>query len=67
MVSSKKIIDFIDDDNSALDSDVFPKLFKLGEVNCYKHDGMWRMVEKANDVKELNELWESDKAFWKNW
>ena len=67
MVSSKNILDFIDDDDSALDSDVFPKLSKLGEVNCYKYDGMWRMIEKANDVKELNELWDRGKAFWKNW
>ena len=67
MVSSKRIIDFIESDYSAFDTDVFPKLFKIGEVNCYRHDGMWRMVEKANDVKELNELWDNGKAFWKNW
>ena len=67
MISKKNILDYIDGDNSALDKDVFPKLFKIGEVNSFRHDDKWRMIEKANDVKELNELWESDKAFWKNW
>ena len=67
MICNKKILDFIDDDNSAFDKNVFPKLFKIGEANSYKHNGEWRMVEKMNDIKELNKLWEDKNAFWKIW
>ena len=67
MICNKKILDFIDDDNSAFDKNVFPKLFKIGEANSYKHNGEWKMIEKMNDIKELNKLWEDKNAFWKIW
>lgn len=67
MISNKKILDYINDDNSALDKDVFPKLFRINQVNSYKHNGNWKMIEKANDVKELNHLWDNGNAFWKIW
>ena len=41
----------------------FPKLFKDNHEHCYKHDSNRKLVEKENDVKELNMIWESKEAF----
>ena len=65
MICKKEILNYIDGDKSAFDTDVFPKLFKANQVNSYKHDGNWKLVEKENDVKELNKIWESGEVFWR--
>ena len=65
MICKKEILNYIDGDESAFDTDVFPKLFKANHVNNYKNDGNWKLVEKVNDVKELNKIWESGEVFWR--
>lgn len=64
MICKKEILRFIDGDNSALDVDVFPRLLKINEVNCFKHFGKWKFVEKESDVKTLNKIWNENKHFW---
>ena len=67
MVCNKKILDYIDGDDFALDDDVFPKLLDAKQINIYKHNGFWQMIEKEKDVKDLNKLWTNNEATWKRW
>lgn len=64
MICKKGILRFIDDDSSALDLDVFPKLINANEVNFFKHYDKWKFVEKESDVKELNKIWHNNNQFW---
>ena len=65
MIYKKEILNYIDGDKSAFDTYVFPKFFKANQVNSYTHDGNWKFVEKENDVKELNKIWESGEVLWR--
>ena len=38
-----------------------------GEVMVFKHEGKWECMDHERDVAHLNELWNTNKAFWKLW
>ncbi|MBR1453639.1 MAG: hypothetical protein IJ593_03240 [Lachnospiraceae bacterium] len=46
-----KILKRIDDNESSFDIGVLPKMFKANQVNSYKYDDNWKLIEKENDVK----------------
>lgn len=65
MVMNKKIFDYTD--LGELEQDVFARLAKDRQINAYKHNGSWTTMNTLKDHIELNEMWNSDKAFWKKW
>jgi len=34
---------------------------------AFKHDGNWECMDTQRDVVHLNNLWNSNRAFWKVW
>jgi glucose-1-phosphate cytidylyltransferase len=43
------------------------KLAIDGELFAYKHNGFWKCMDALRDKVELEELWNSGNAKWKNW
>jgi glucose-1-phosphate cytidylyltransferase len=43
------------------------KLSSSGQLMAYKHEGFWKCMDALRDKKELEELWNCNKAKWKNW
>ena len=37
------------------------------QLVAYRHKGFWKCMDALRDKIELNELWDSNKAPWKNW
>ena len=37
------------------------------ELMAYKHNGFWRCMDALRDKVDLDELWQSGNAKWKNW
>jgi glucose-1-phosphate cytidylyltransferase len=37
------------------------------QLVAFKHQGFWKCMDALRDKIELNDLWESQKAPWKNW
>jgi glucose-1-phosphate cytidylyltransferase len=38
-----------------------------GELYAHKHNGFWKCIDALRDKIELEELWNTDNAKWKNW
>lgn len=60
------IFDFLDEE-STLEKTPLETLASLGELYAYKHEGFWQPMDTIRETAELNKLWETDSAPWKNW
>ena len=58
---------FADDVNTDFEFGTLEHLARLGEVMVYKHGGSWECMDHERDVINLNNLWDTKKAFWKVW
>lgn len=67
MVLEPKVIDFIKDSKTSLESDVLEQLAGMGELAAYCHDGFWQCMDNLRDLKYLESLWVDGKAPWKSW
>ena len=38
-----------------------------GQLMAYKHEGFWKCMDALRDKTELEEMWSSGNAKWKNW
>lgn len=67
-VFNKKLLEFLTEDEECdLEYETFEKLVPLGEVMIFKHLHNWECIDTERDLKHLNELWSTGKAFWKTW
>lgn len=66
-VMEPEIFDFIDDDKTVWENNPMSKLSLLGKLNSYKHYEFWRPMDTMTDKRQLEELWNSEKAPWKIW
>lgn len=66
-VCNKKIIDYIDDDNTIFEREPMEKLAIHNQLVAYKHNGFWKPMDSLRDKYELENLWQSNKALWKTW
>jgi len=67
-VFNKKLLSYLTPKESCdLEYGLFEKLAKMGQVMLYKHLGDWKCVDNERELIQLNELWNSGKAFWKTW
>ena len=66
-VCDPKILDYIADDSTVFEKEPLEKLAKEGELFTFKHHGFWQCMDTLRDKNYLNELWDADKAPWRNW
>lgn len=66
-VCEPSVLDYITDDTTILERDPLERLAKEGDLFSYKHDGFWKCMDTLRDKNQLNEMWTSNKAKWKNW
>jgi len=66
-VCDKKVLDYIDDDNTVFEREPLVKLADEGEIISFKHDGFWRCMDTLRDKVQLNEMWDKNNAPWKIW
>ncbi len=65
MIFEKKLLDYLTtNENCDLEFGIMELLAKKGQVMVYKHEGFWACMDHERDVKHLNDLWKSKKAFW---
>ncbi|MBS1732671.1 MAG: glucose-1-phosphate cytidylyltransferase, partial [Bacteroidetes bacterium] len=43
------------------------KLTAAGELQAYQHNGFWKCMDALRDKIELEKLWQTGQAKWKNW
>lgn len=67
-VCEPKIFDYINEgDNSIWERKPIEDMSKDGEVYSYRHYGYWKPMDMLRDKMQLEELWNNNKAPWKNW
>ena len=37
------------------------------QLSAFKHTGFWQPLDTLRDKNYLDELWNSNKAYWKTW
>ena len=55
------------DEEDMLEGKPLQSIAADGELSVHKHEGFWMGMDTFRDWKELNGLWDADKAPWKIW
>jgi glucose-1-phosphate cytidylyltransferase len=50
-----------------LEQEPLAKLAADGQLSAYRHKGFWQPMDTLRESTLLNELWNTDRAPWKNW
>ena len=66
-VLSPKVIDRIADDTTSWEAEPLSSLAEDNELVAFKHNGFWQPMDTLREKIQLNSLWDSGKAPWKNW
>ena len=61
-----KVFEYLDAE-SVLEQDPLESLASDGQLMAYHHKGFWQPMDTYRETQELNELWNTSKAPWKNW
>jgi glucose-1-phosphate cytidylyltransferase len=65
-IFNSPIFSYLSED-SVLEQEPLRNLVSDSELRAYKHSGFWRPMDTYRESKELNELYEGNKAPWRNW
>ncbi|MBP3253202.1 MAG: glucose-1-phosphate cytidylyltransferase [Bacteroidales bacterium] len=68
-VCEPQVFDYLPegDDTCIFERKPLETLAMEGKMHAYKHRGFWKPMDILRDNKELNEMWEQNKAPWKVW
>jgi glucose-1-phosphate cytidylyltransferase len=66
-VLEPRVIDRIDDDSCVWEQAPLRGLAADGQLTAYRHSGFWQPMDTLRDRQELETLWASGNAPWKNW
>ena len=64
-VMNPEFFNFLDDDNSVLESSPLEKVAELGELKAFHHEGFWQCMDTKRDRDYLQNLWNTNNAPWK--
>jgi glucose-1-phosphate cytidylyltransferase len=66
-VCQPEVLNFISDENTIFEKEPLENIAHGNQMVAYKHDGFWKPMDTLRDKHELENLWDSGKAPWKNW
>jgi glucose-1-phosphate cytidylyltransferase len=66
-VCEPSVFDQIAGNDTVFEKQPLENLAQHGELFTYKHHGFWKCMDTLRDKTELNNLWETNNAKWKNW
>lgn len=67
MVFEPAIFQYLERENSSLESNALEKLAGLNQLAAYKHAGFWQCMDTVRDKRHLESLWTAGTAPWKVW
>ena len=65
-VLNKRVIDFIEGDNTTWETAPMSELAQMGELKAFKHRGFWEPMDTLNDKIKLEKLWQTNPP-WRIW
>ena len=66
-VFEPEIFDYLQDDSTILERTPLETLARENKLTAFKHSGFWHPMDTLRERKQLENLWESQKAPWKIW
>jgi glucose-1-phosphate cytidylyltransferase len=66
-VLSSRVLDYIDGDDCAWESEPLTALASSGELMAFEHRGFWHAMDTLRDKNLLEDLWATHRAPWKVW
>jgi glucose-1-phosphate cytidylyltransferase len=66
-VLSPKCIDLIESDATSWEWASMSKLVAMGQMMAFEHRGFWQPMDTLREKNQLEELWASGQAPWKQW
>lgn len=67
-VINEKCLQLIKNDkNISWEYNILPKISKKNQLSVFCHNGYWKSMDTLKDKIDLNQLWNTRKAFWKIW
>jgi glucose-1-phosphate cytidylyltransferase len=67
MVLEPEVFDYIDSDETNLESQVLDQLAREGQLDAYRHEDFWQCMDTLRDKRQLESLWQAGNAPWKTW
>jgi len=64
-VLNKKVLDYIEGDNTVFEYEPLQNLAKDGELMAYKYTGFWKAMDFLRERDELTKMWNKGDAPWK--
>ena len=65
-VFEPEVFNYLSED-CVLEEEPLANLAADNQLAAYRHDGFWQPMDTFRESKMLNDLWDADKAPWKNW
>ena len=62
-----EIFDYLQDDSTILERAPLETLARENKLTAFKHSGFWHPMDTLRERKQLENLWDSQKAPWKIW
>lgn len=66
-VLEPEIFNFIKDDKVFWEREPLENIASENQLTAFKHSGFWRPMDTLRDKRELDDLWNNNKAQWKVW
>ena len=60
------VFDYLEDDDTSLESDVLPRLAADRQLAAYRHEGFWQCMDTLREKRLLESLWQDGQP-WKVW
>ena len=66
-VLQPQVFDYIDGDATVFEREPLENLARDRQLVAHKHVGFWKPMDTLRDKEQLEALWQSGRAPWKNW
>ncbi|MGD8778960.1 MAG: glucose-1-phosphate cytidylyltransferase [Ignavibacteria bacterium] len=61
------VFNYLEDDSTIFEREPLQSLSKQGQLKAFHHHGFWMPMDKLSDKKDLEKMWNENKAPWKIW
>jgi glucose-1-phosphate cytidylyltransferase len=66
-ICQPEVFNYIGGDQTIFEREPLETLASSGELMAFKHRGFWQPMDTLKEKRELENLWQADKAPWKKW
>lgn len=66
-ICEPEVFNYLKNDHEMFEQEPMQRIIADKQLHAYIHKGFWRPMDTLKDNKDLNKLWNDNKAVWKIW